>query len=458
MRNLRLSTRGLTRSEAVGHRIGLIPEPPAILKQMGVGLDFGTTNSSIALAGPNGVQVANFPYTGGVTESFRSLLYLHRIRENGRSFLKSWSGPVGIDEYLRSDDKGRLVQSLKSFLTSRTLQTTEVFGQRFKLEQLIARILIDIRLAAENQFGPTAKRVVVGRPVRFVGAESEADDEYALARLKEALLSAGFNAVSFEYEPVAAAYHYESTLNHDELVTIGDFGGGTSDFCLLSVGPSLRSSGVARRVIGSEGVGIAGDSFDARIIRRLVSPALGANSELESGGKRLPVPNWVYFKLERWHHLSFLKSADALNMLKNVAAQALEPEKINGLLYLVQHDLGYQLHRAVQRAKITLSHSDRTRFHFADGDAVIDQELTRTEFESWIKEELRDIEDHVDALLSKTGTHASDIDAVFLTGGSSFVPAVRRIFEARFGHHKIRTGGEFTSVARGLALRATELH
>jgi hypothetical chaperone protein len=426
-------------------------------EKMPVGLDFGTTNSSIALAGANGVEVAKFAYTGGVTESFRSLLYLHRIRENGRSTIKSWSGPAGIDEYLASDEKGRLVQSLKSFLTSRSLQTTEVFGRRFKLEELIARILADIRADAESQFGPTAKQVVVGRPVRFVGAESGADDEYALARLKEALLIAGFKEVSFEYEPVGAAYHYESTLDHDELVMIGDFGGGTSDFSLLRVGPSLRQSGATRHVIGNEGVGIAGDSFDARIIRHLVSPALGAGSELESSGKRLPVPNWVYFKLERWHHLSFLKSAETLNMLKSVAAQAVEPKKIDALLYLIQHDLGYQLHRAVQRAKITLSNAERTRLHFSDGDAEIDQELTRADFESWIQEELREIEDHVDGLLSKTGTQAADVDVVFLTGGSSFVPAVRRIFESRFGHHKIRTGGEFTSVARGLALRAMEL-
>ncbi|MBV9503097.1 MAG: Hsp70 family protein [Acidobacteriaceae bacterium] len=424
---------------------------------MAVGLDFGTTNSSIALAGPNGVQIANFASSGGVTEAFRSLLYLHRIRESGRSAIKSWSGPAGIDEYLNSDEKGRLVQSLKSFLTSRSLQTTEVFGRRFKLEELIARILADIRAGAERQFGPTATHVVVGRPVRFVGAESDADDEYALGRLKEALLIAGFREVRFEYEPVGAAYHYESTLDHDELVMIGDFGGGTSDFSLLRVGPSLRRSGVTRQVIGNEGVGIAGDSFDARIIRHLVSPALGAGSELESGGKRLPVPNWVYFKLERWHHLSFLKSAETISMLKSVAGQALEPKKIEALLYLIQHDLGYQLHRAVQRAKIALSNVDRTRLHFSDGEAEIDEELTRADFESWIQEELTAIENHVDELLSKTGTHPADVDVVFLTGGSSFVPAVRRIFESRFGHHKIRTCDEFTSVARGLALRALEL-
>src|SRR5581483_5027269 len=144
--------------------------------------------------------------------------------------------------------------------------------------------------------------------------------------------------------------------------------------------------------------------------------------------------------------------------LKNVAAQALEPEKIKGLLYLIEHDLGYQLHRAVQRTKTTLSQSPHARFHFSDGDAEIDKELTRDEFESWIQEELNDIQGRVDALLSKTGTSPRDVDVVFLTGGSSFVPAVQRIFESRFGRDKIRTGNEFTSVARGLALRAAQPH
>lgn len=424
---------------------------------MAVGLDFGTTNSSIAIAGADGIEVAKFSYSGGLTESFRSLLYLHRVRESGRSTIKSWSGPAGIDEYLRSDEKGRLVQSLKSFLSSHSLQTTEVFGRRFKLEELIARILADIRIGAEAQFAPNASTVIVGRPVRFVGAASDADDEYALTRLREALRLAGFEKVLFEYEPVAAAYHYESTLDHDELVMIGDFGGGTSDFSLLRVGPSLRNSGTTRYVIANEGVGVAGDSFDARIIRHLVSPALGAGSELESGGKRLPVPNWVYFKLERWHHLSLLKSAETLNMLKSVAAQALEREKIGALIYLIQHDLGYQLHQAVQRAKIDLSNKESADFHFSDGDTQIDQKLSRAQFESWIQEDLSEIRSRVEALLSKTGVQPGEIDVVFLTGGSSFVPAVRRIFETRFGQEKIRTGGEFTSVARGLALRAAEL-
>ncbi len=425
---------------------------------MSIGLDFGTTNSSVALARPDGtVSVARFPQRAGFTESYRSLLYLESLREAGRRTIKSWSGPSGIERYLDADEKGRLVQSLKSFLSSRNLRSTEVFGKQFQFEDLVARIISDIRAEAQRQLGIDIRTAVVGRPVRFVGAESTDDDDYAVARLRVALERAGFEQTDFELEPVAAAYHYESTLDHDELILIGDFGGGTTDFSLLRVGPRLRvDKGLAREVLGNEGVGIAGDSFDAKIVRNLVSPALGSGSMLRSNGKLLPVPSWVYFKLERWHHLSFLRSSETLNLLRSVAVQAVDRKKLDALVYLVTHDLGYQLHRAVQSVKITLSQAEQAVFRFTDGDVELEAQVQRAAFEKWIEDELHLIEKHLDALFNRTGANRAAVDRVFLTGGSSFVLAVRRIFEARFGAEKIRTGDEFTSVARGLALKSLE--
>lgn len=427
---------------------------------MGIGFDFGTTNSSLAFASERGqVTLADFPTNGnGSTNSYRSLLYLQLLQEAGRRTIQSWSGPQGIERYLTSaDEKGRLIQSLKSFLSSRGLQSTEVFGRRIQLEDLIARILRDIRILAETRVRSAMHRVVVGRPVRFVGSRTAEDDEYAIRRLADALSRAGFEEVEFEFEPIAAAYYYEALLDHDELILIGDFGGGTSDFSLLNVGPSHRSRGNRQRtVLGNQGLGLAGDAFDAKIVRHLVSPELGAGTSLRSGEKLLPVPGWVYHKLERWHHLSLLKSQETLNMLRSVARQALEPEKIQHFLYLIGHDLGYHLHQAVQRVKIELSKQERSEFYFADGDMELSAAITRAQFERWIAEELEAIEESVDALLDSTAIDPKDVDMVFLTGGSSFVPAVRRIFAARFGAEKIRTGGEFTSVASGLALRSLE--
>jgi hypothetical chaperone protein len=424
-----------------------------------IGLDFGTTNSSIACAcSSDEVQLATFPYLGGMTDAYRSLLYLQQVKEGGAKALKSWTGPEGIEQYLSADVKGRLIQSLKSFLSSRSLLSTEVFGRRYTLEDLIARILRDLREKAEHQFGVKIRSAVVGRPVHFVGAENQEDDDYAEGRLRAAFESAGYDSVEFEMEPVAAAHYYESMLDHDELILIGDFGGGTSDFSLVHVGPTIRRKGrVSSDIVGNAGVGIAGDAFDAKIIKHLVSPALGAGSQLRSLGKTLTVPNWVYIRLERWHHLSLLRAKDVLDMLKGVHAQALEPEKIGALIHFIKEDLGFHLHRAVQEVKVDLSSHPVATFRFSDGFVDLEATVERSSFEEWISEELVQIAQCVDSLLSAAGVLPQDVDMVFLTGGSSFVPAVRKIFETRFGENRIQGGNEFTSVARGLALKALEL-
>ena len=426
-----------------------------------LGIDFGTTNSSMALAtGNSQVQLASFPARTGETPSFRSVLYLERSKKiSGVQRTHSWTGPAAIEHYLEADDKGRLIQSLKSYLSSRTLTGTEVFGRRYTIEQLISRMLADLREHAERQFNTPIRYAMVGRPVRFVGAETEDDDAYAVERLREAFTLAGFESVDFEMEPVAAAYTYESTLDHDELILIGDFGGGTSDFSLLQVGPGVRRRGrTSRDLLGNSGVGLAGDAFDARIVRKLVSPALGSESYARSLNKILPaVPAWIYANLERWHYLSFLRTRNVIEILKSAHKRALEPEKIEALITLVDEDLGYHLHQAVQRVKLELSQSTNAEFHFRDGSMDLQISVTRSDFEAWIKEELQAIEVCVDSLLRTSGVAPREVDRVFLTGGSSFVPAVRRIFATRFGENRVRSGNEFTSVAHGLALRAEEL-
>jgi hypothetical chaperone protein len=426
------------------------------MRRNAVGIDFGTTNSSIARrVDSSRVELVRFPFRGGTTESYRSLLYLENVRQEGKNRLVSWTGPAGIEHYLSRESPGRLIQSLKSFLTSRTLQSTEVFGRRVGIEDLIARILRDLREKAEQQFGIPITSAVAGRPVRFVGAETEEDNQYAENRLRKAYQLAGFHEIEFEMEPVAAAHYYESTLERDELILIGDFGGGTSDFSLIHVGPTIRRRGrKASDLLGNAGVAVAGDAFDARIVRNLVSPYLGLGTSMRSMNKILPVPTWVYAKLERWHHLSFLKAKDTMNMLASVQAQALESKKIEALIHLVNEDLGYYLHQSVQKTKCDLSAKTEAAFQLSDGFLEIDAVAERSCFENWIAGEVSAIEGCVDSLLASSGVLPADVNMVFLTGGSSFVPVVRRVFEQRFGADRIRTGNEFTSVAAGLALKA----
>jgi hypothetical chaperone protein len=182
-----------------------------------VGIDFGTTNSSVAWGlDPAHIELVTFPAAAGPTESFRSVLYLEQHKRAGRTQVKSFTGPAAIEEYLNVSTRpdldgvsaGRLIQSLKSYLPSRTLTGTEVFGRRYTVEDLISRILADLRLQAETRFGRPIRHATVGRPVRFVGAETEDDDAFAVRRLREALRQAGFEDIDFEMEPIAAAYAY----------------------------------------------------------------------------------------------------------------------------------------------------------------------------------------------------------------------------------------------------------
>lgn len=425
------------------------------------GIDFGTTNSAVAMLQPGrNLQLALFSFRGEEMAACRSMLYFEQSKTaGGQRRVHGWSGMEAIERYLDAEEKGRLIQSLKSHLSSRSLTGTEVFGRRHRLEELVTRIISDLRKRAEEQFMQPVRRATVGRPVRFLGAESEEEDDLAVSRLREAFMAAGFEEVEFELEPVGAAFAYEATLDRDELILIGDFGGGTSDFSLLRVGPGVRRRG--RRpedLLGNTGVGLAGDAFDARIVRRLVSPALGSNSEARSLNKILPaVPAWIYAHLEHWHYLSFLRTNNVREILKSARLRALEPEKIEALIAVIEGDLGYLLHQSVQKVKYALSQKESAEFAFRDGTpgaSTVEFRIpvTRAQFESWIADDLAAIEHSVDALLRSAGLESREVDRVFLTGGTSFVPAVRRIFIDRFGLDRIRGGNEFTSVAQGLAL------
>ncbi len=446
--------------------------------QLAIGIDFGTTNSSVALGvrGADGgaARVEFVPFRtpdGDPTASSRSLLYLEQNRLPAGVRIESFTGSAAIERYVnrqRNADAstnfeprpGRLIQSLKSYLAVRNLTGTEVFGRRYSIEELIARIAADLRLATERHAGgaiPAETPVVVGRPVRFVAAQSEEDDAFAAERLRTALAAAGLNDVSFLPEPVAAAFAYEATLEAEELILIGDFGGGTSDFSLVRVGPGARSLPAGQRTLGNAGLGLAGDAFDAKLVRYLVSPALGSESVAWSFGKELPaVPAWIYANLERWHYLSFLRTRNVDEILRTARLRAREPEKVEALETLIDEDLGYQLHGAVQRTKIALSHEERAEFAFEEAGLELRTPVSRAEFEGWIRPELESIAETIDGLLARSGVSAGEIDRVFLTGGTSFVPAVRRIFEERFTRERVLVGEAFTSVAQGLALHALE--
>ena len=425
-----------------------------------IGVDFGTTNSALAVAKPNGSSVlaAFKSEEGDELTTFRSILYFSGEERGADKKPLTVAGPDAIGKYLDGDGKGRLIQSMKSHLASRTFTHTTILGRNYTLDDLIAIIVRKLREAAEMNLGDLGRKIVVGRPVHFSGAKDKDDDDFALERLRSAFEKAGFEEITFEFEPVAAAYQYEQILDHDELVLIGDFGGGTSDFSLIRLGPGAKQKEDKRgNILGNDGVGIAGDALDGRIVKFVVAPKLGLGSEYKSLEKVLPMPSWLYQKLSSWHHVSFLKDKQTIGMLVQIRSQSFEPEKIDALLHIIKNDLGYKLYRSVEQTKVELSNLELSLYSFKDLPVEIREKVRRLDFESWIQPEISSIESCVDGLLERCNVSPAAVDSVFLTGGSAFVPAVRRLFRRKFGADRLRGGEELTTVARGLALRALEV-
>lgn len=402
-----------------------------------VGIDFGTTNSAVAIADDRG-EVALVPLAGATT--WRTVLYF----EPGGALT---AGASAIARYLETEGDGRLVQSIKSHLASETFTRTTIFGRRWALDDMIAAYLRQIRAASPVELG---RRCVVGRPVRYWGATDDADDARAVDRMRGALAKAGFDEVVFEYEPVAAASRYAARVTgagRDELIVVADFGGGTTDFTVVRV-PSGE-------VLATGGIGVSGDAFDARVIDAVVAPALGRGTRYrdEMGGEA-PVPAWLYGHLRRWHLLCFLKEDATLRLLARAMQGALDPVRVRRLVRVVEDDLGLALHGAVEGAKVRLSAADREQVALDELDLALP--VTRAGFEAWIADDLAAIDRVLDDVLARAGVAAAAVDRVFATGGSSLVPAVRGRLAARFGDAKLVGGEELTSVAWGLAARARQ--
>lgn len=417
---------------------------------MYLGIDFGTTNTALAIANDAGEVIsAHFSHSGQSTSSFRSVLCFVESEEHGRRSLETSAGPKAITDYLDYGSEARLIQSIKTFLSSAAFQSTSVFGRSHTIEELISILLRHLKTACHDTIGAVPSRVVAGRPVRFAG--ERADDDLAVSRLHSAFGMAGFDHVSLVFEPLAAAYFYASKLDQAETCLIADFGGGTSDFSVVRFEPG--PDGPITTPLGHAGIGIAGDSFDYRIVQNVVCPLLGKNSHYRSlFNKRLEVPRSYYTQFERWHHLSMLRNPRTLRDIREIKRTSEQPEALAGLLHIIEEELGFQLYQAVNRTKLALSESSSARFAFLHPPVEIVAEIQRTDFEAWIAKDLQAIEQAMSSALTNADATENMVTKVFMTGGTSLVPAVRKLFERRFGAERLIHGDEFSSVAAGLAL------
>jgi hypothetical chaperone protein len=419
---------------------------------LSLGIDFGTTNTVVALAGADGpAQLVSFPAPERAVTAFRSTLSFHAPSERPSERTVE-AGPWAIEAYVEDPLETRFIQSFKSFAASASFSQTTILNKRYLFEDLLSTFLLKLKDHAGGQMANLPKRVIVGRPVTFAGAAPDA--KLALERYEAAFHRLGFEEITYVYEPVGAAFFFARELDHDATILVGDFGGGTSDFSIIRF--ERKGGAIASTPLGRSGVGVAGDAFDYRIIDNLVSPALGKGSSYTSFGKVLPIPNRYYSAFARWDQLALMRASRDMAEIRRLARDVTEPEKFDRLVEVLDDNHGYQLYRAVSTLKEALSSADVAPFRFAAGTIDIGREVARTEFEGWIAPELKLIEQAVDDALADAGLAAGEIDRVFLTGGSSLVPAVREIFRRRFDPARIESGSELESIASGLALIGRE--
>jgi hypothetical chaperone protein len=411
-----------------------------------VGVDFGTSNSAAAVLSGDSTtaRVLELDQHAEDARLYRSVLF---FPENSAEIL---SGALGIEQYL-SEGEGRFLQSVKTFLPSSTFQRTEIRRKSWKLEEIVGEFLRHLRKRIEHVTGAPIGRAVFGRPAVF--SPDPEKDRLAESRLAAAATLAGFPKPVFVIEPIAAALRYEESLDHDEVVLVGDFGAGTSDFTLMRLGPSYRENLNRREdVIASSGVYVGGDRFDAAIVEHRLLPRFGSGSTFQSLTKRLPIPVWMTRKLLAWNELALLRERSTMEFLEQALRTSDQREALQNLITLAQENLGYRLYREVEHAKRTLSSEESATVSFQEADIHIEERVTRDEFECWTAPLRDELTRAMDRVFEKAGQR--EPDAIFLTGGTSRVPSVRQLFIDRFGADRVREGDAFTSVAAGLGRAA----
>lgn len=430
------------------------------------GLDFGTSNTSLAVADGGGVRVLPIDPVAGAT--MPTILYVRRDGSThvGRPAIDAYisdersRGPVRrqvhllgvrvassvpgiapVEAHILSDvdAPGRLFQSLKSFLGSSLDPRTSVFGTAMSLTALVAVVLEQVRRRAIELTGEPPSPIRIGRPIEFVGGPSA--ESLALSRLEEAARLAGFRDVAFEAEPVAAARAAEVGEGH---ALVFDFGGGTLDLAVTE----RRGNDV--RIVATAGRAVGGDRFTQALIDLLVAPRLG--SGVTWSEKALRLPAFITEAISDWHELSALNEKPLLDALDDLVRAGAPRRELAALRSAIELQLGYEIFSAVDTVKIELSNADVAVLAFHRGDVDVDAVISRRRFEVRARPLLDEIDALIREVLDRAATPAARIGEIVMTGGSSALPAARALVARRFPDAATRDFAAFSSVALGLAL------
>ena len=435
-----------------------------------VGIDFGTSNSGVAVY--NGTQVKLLPVDPKniLPEVIKSVLYVTRdyrsmigqeavetyYRDNvnrQRRYVKQWAGEIDVygadmhyvrDIYVYVDElkPGRLLQYLKTALRKEGYQGTQIFERYYTVGDLAKTYLSLLKQRAEDVLGEPIHAVTLGRPVKF--SESAEQDHKAQEILRQAAYDAGFKEVDFELEPIAAALDYEQSISKPQNVVIFDFGGGTLDIAVMRLGDPR-----SRKVYASGGVDIAGSDFDRAIIEKRMLQHFGYGQV-----KHHPEIMEMVHAIPDWMALPELGTPQNRNTLDKAIQSKVVPVRMKALQGLIYKDLAFTFYNRVEAGKIALSNDGATIISLEDKDIALWELYTRHQFETDIQHYLTEVEKVLLDTTAKSGLEPGSIDAVVKTGGSSNIPLFTGMLSRIFGAEKVKESNSFSSVVAGLAIKA----
>ena len=435
-----------------------------------VGIDFGTSNSGVAVYDGQRVRLLPVDPKNVIPEVIKTVLYItrdyrasigqeaveHYYRDNvnrQRRFVKQWTGEIDVygadmhyvqDVFVYVDElqPGRLLQYLKTALRKEKYEGTQIFERYYTVGDLATTYLTLLKRRAEDVLGEQIEAVTLGRPVKF--SESPEQDHKAQETLRQAAHEAGFKEVDFELEPIAAALDYEQTLTEPQNIVIFDFGGGTLDIAVMRLGGPSK-----RKVYASGGVDIAGSDFDRAIIEKRMLPHFGYGRV-----RYHPEIMEMIHAIPDWMALPYLGTPINKNILEKAIHAGTAPIQLKALQGLIYNDLAFTFYNRVEAGKIALSDDGAAIISLEDKDISLWELYTRHQFETDIDHYLVDVEKVLLETIAKSGLEPESIDAVVKTGGSSNIPLFTEMLTRIFGAEKVKESNAFTSVVAGLAIKA----
>ena len=419
-------------------------------------IDFGTSNSAVAIPNPpDAAGMRLVELEPGQTTMPTAVFYFVEGPENDgppRAF-----GRAAVAAYVDGLD-GRLMRSMKSILGSSLIeQTTDVGGGRgVKYLDIVAGYLRHLKRRAEADAKAPVDRVVLGRPVFFVD-DDPARDAQAQAALETAARQVGFADIHFQYEPIAAAFDHERTIDHEEVVLVADIGGGTSDFSIVRVGPE-RAKRLERKgdILANHGVHVAGTDFDRRIELAAILPEFGygAYGPSIAGSTPREVPSGVYFDLATWHLINTVYNPARVAELRSMRGFYADTRHHDRLMTVVTERLGHELAARAEGAKIAVAEGGHTRIDLSHVENRLAAELAETQAVAALEADIERIVDAARETARQAGLAPEGIDALYFTGGSTGLRLLAQRIAAAFPDARIVRGDRFASVASGLAVFA----